>query len=365
MTSTNIPLFIPKLPCAEDLHPWLKQIDNNRYYSNRGPLVQEYERQVLNHLDISTGNWQAITCSTGTKAIELALRALNLPAKANVLVPAYTFIATGLAVLNAGLTPVFADIDMTCLTLHPEQIAPYIQAHDIAAVVPVATFGFAIDSGAWREFHERYGLPVVVDAAAAIANQTLLPGLHYCFSLHASKAFGVGEGGLVVTANAVLAETIKCLTNFGLNNDISVGGDNAKMSEYHAAVGLAQLSTWQAYTEHLQTLRARYIQTLKEVRVLGENRPNCSHHLIIRCEDAESLARHLQIMGIASRRYYVPLLPEHPVFKSFETLTLSTSQHLAKTTLALPFFADLSLEDMRHITDTLAQEVENRATVCE
>mgnify|MGYP003393897224 CR=1 FL=1 len=230
-----IRVLVPDMPTAEDLLPYLELIDKKRVYSNIGPMVVELEETLAK----ITGAPVAVM-SNGTLAIELALKSLYLRPQSPVLCPAFTFVATGQAIANAGLRPVLCDVDLDAAW----QMTPEIAAravHDshlpISAIVPVAPFGAPVDADAWSALSRELGIPVVVDAAGALTTQVLPddPWMVVAYSLHATKFIGAGEGGAVSTKNEVLMRRIRELLNFG------PGGTNAKMSEYHAAVALASL----------------------------------------------------------------------------------------------------------------------------
>lgn len=236
-----IPLLIPDLPSAEQLLPWLQRIDNAKWYTNFGPLVQEFESKLVKLLSPKKTIYLTTT-SSGTTALELALLALNIPKNHDALVPAFTFPATATAIKRVGLNPIFTDIDPHTWLLTPDIARQVLKKISFDVVVPVATFGCPQPTESWDKFSEETGIPVLIDAAAAFGNQTIGQRCIITFSFHATKPFGIGEGGLVIANSAEFIHQVKKLSNFGFESGkISKCGSNAKLSEYHAAVGLAQL----------------------------------------------------------------------------------------------------------------------------
>jgi len=197
---TRIQLLVPDLPSADELLPWLERIDKNRWYTNFGPLVIELEHALTKRLAgcSSAGpqkDIRLVTVNSGTAAIELAILALALPEQSRVLLPAFTFPATCTAVQRAGLHPVFSDVDEQNWTLTPDIAHAALRHIRFDLVLPVAAFGCPQPADEWDEFSRETGIPVLIDAAAAFDNQDIGNRCVVAFSLHATKTFGVGEGG--------------------------------------------------------------------------------------------------------------------------------------------------------------------------
>ena len=369
----RIPLLVPELPTLEALTPYLRRIDQRRWYSNFGPLVSEFEARIAASFR-QPGQLQssyAVTVGNATAGIELALRALNLPRDSLVLVPALTFVATATAVLSAGLTPVVADVDSEQWLLTPEIALDASERLPLRAVIPVATFGCAQDAAAWTRFHAATGLPVIIDAAAAFGNQ-LDPGPTCAvFSLHATKPLAAGEGGVVVTHDAAFAATVRQLSNFGIDlsgaQGVPVGsttlvGTNAKMSEYHAAVGLASLDIWPQTVVQRHALFARYSETLMAssgAQLHWQQMPTESVRSVC-CLMLQSAAHrnHAEAVmaerGIATRRWYLPLINQHPAFQHIQHLPTPCAEKIALRLIGIPFHAALSDQDMIEIAQALA-----------
>ncbi len=246
------PVARPKLPTADAILPYLRQIDANQYYSNFGPMVNEVEARLAARFGVPAEC--VTTVSNATSGLIAALAAEARTRSRNVndgpafcLLPAWTFVATLHAVLAAGLEPYLLDVDEETWQLTPEAVEHALGRipGQPVAVVPVSPFGRPVDMAAWDALSERTGLAVVADAAAAFDRGTVgrNPAV---FSLHATKILAAGEGGFVVSTDAELIQEIRKCINFGFFGERVARSRaiNGKMSEYHAAVTLAALDAW-------------------------------------------------------------------------------------------------------------------------
>lgn len=369
-----IPLLVPDMPSPQELLPWLERMHAARHYSNFGPLVRELESVFAQQ----SGMQQELltTVANATQGLELALQALDLPAGSHVLIPALTFVATATAVVRAGHMPVLADVDAKTWMLTPEIAHAACERMRIDAVLPVATFGMPHDMRAWQQFERDTGLPVVIDAAAAYGSQWLQDAKGtLVFSLHATKSLPAGEGGLVISTRPDLAAKVRQLSNFGINLDPGAGvpvgalaslGSNAKMSEYHAAIGLASLQKWEPHAMARQRLHADLMHEINQAsgqrlawQAQGAGGPLMAPTLLCaRLPDAtaraalEQACRQARIM---TRRWYQPLLQHMSVLQQ-RCLSLETpnAEALAQTLLGLPFFLGMTLEQRRRVCDAVS-----------
>ncbi len=356
----NVRCLIPDLPSAEELLPYLRSMEAARWYTNFGPLVRRFEAEVRARLFPSAPDFQVVTLSSATAALELTLAALGLPAGARVLLPAFTFPATATAVLRAGLVPVLADVDAATWTLTPEQGRIAVRYAQAALVLPVAPFGAPLPVEAWVRFTEETGVPVLIDAASALGNLIPAGRIAVVFSLHATKPFSVGEGGLLVTADSALAERVRQLSNFGFQQKlIREPGSNAKLSEFSAAVGLAQLERWPSRRAHRLALwrdyRAR-LAALPGVTLQELPEHAVPANAVIRsAQDGQRLLDGLGRQGIEARRWYCPPLHHHPAFSACPragpegSTALPVCDALARDCLGLPFHPFLEPADLDRI----------------
>ena len=362
-----IPLLIPDLPPAEAVLPFLKRIDANRWYTNFGPLLREFERELIGQVGGGNTLLHLVTMANATVAIELALQALHLPKGARVLVPGLTFVATGTAVIRAGFEPVICDVDRDNWLLTPAIASAAFAATQIDAVLPVATFGCPQDVALWHAWSEEHGIPVVIDAAGAFGNQPVGP-VPVVFSLHATKSLGIGEGGFVASNDRTYIERIRRLSNFGIgpnHGEVDEPGTNAKMSEYHAAVGLAALPRWLAKREVRLSLQAGYRLAMQQhcPNVEWQDKPEGIPVILPVAMpsgvDAGAIASRLAARGIETRRWYCPPLSEHPAFAPYDKVgTLAVSRDLANRLLGLPFHMHLDVDDISTVCSELGAAIE-------
>jgi dTDP-4-amino-4,6-dideoxygalactose transaminase len=356
--------LIPDMPAAGELAPWLERIDSNLWYTNNGPLVCEFEQRLRGFIEGGQGA-HCVTVSSGMSALELGLRALGIGAGHRVLMPALTFPATALAAARCGAEPVFADVCPYSWVMTPAIAREALTHGRIDALMPVAAFGYPLPADEWDALARETGLPVLVDAAAALGTQTAGTCAHWAFSLHATKPMGIGEGGLFVSPDGAVAEAVRRLANFSFSGAVvhSECGTNAKLSEYAAAVGLAQLERWPRLRERRRRVFDAYRRGLETPAPVtmqsnaGEPPATFCVHLP---QPVIPIAEVLAQAGIETRRWYLPPLTRHPAFRGARRLGpggsdgLPATDDLAAHLLGLPFHTRLSADDVRQVLETLA-----------
>src|SRR6516164_5158671 len=165
--NARIPIYRPKLRCVEKLIPYLREIDKNRWYSNRGEFVQAMERRIEAMLGTGCG---LIVTASGWAALKAAIFAAAGPATPQrplALMPSYTFVATAAAAETCGYKPYFLDVDEENWMISPQMLINHPALSSAGVVIPVAAYGRAVAQGPWRQFREATEVPVVIDAAAA------------------------------------------------------------------------------------------------------------------------------------------------------------------------------------------------------
>ncbi|WP_082145263.1 DegT/DnrJ/EryC1/StrS family aminotransferase [Delftia tsuruhatensis] len=365
-----LPLLVPDMPSPQTLMPWLERMHVTKQYSNFGPLVRELEASFADRFEVSTG--MLTTVANATLGLELVMQALNLLPGARVLVPAFTFVASATAVIRAGYSPVLADVDPSTWMLTPAIARKVCSQMKISAVLAVATFGMPYDIKEWDEFERETGIPVVIDAAAAYGSQWLGENEGtLVFSLHATKSLPAGEGGLVVSSRPGLAAKVRELANFGINlnsrETLPIGalagiGTNAKMSEYHAAIGLASLQQWDARAEQrrqLETELKESLNTATSGRLVWQasgpggalKAPTLLCLRLPTSQSREVLEKYCIASNICLRRWYQPILSRMDVLAAHcTTLHVPESISLSNNLVGLPFFLEMnSLQKKRLI----------------
>lgn len=384
-----MPYLIPDMPSAEQLLPFLQEIDVTRWYSNFGPLVLRLDEQ-LRAQHFSGESVHTLLCSTGTAALELGLAVLGLKPGARILVPAFTFPASANAIQNSGFEPVFCDVDEQSWVLTPEIAFEALLRTRVDAVMPVAALGRPLPASQWDRFVEETGLPVLIDAAPALGNQRVGKHLVVAYSMHATKAFGIGEGGVLACADAELIARARRICNFGMDGQgqVVMPGTNCKLSEYHAAVGLAQMQRWPEcqrrrarveteYQTRLQPLAALFVmQSFVDVPPETENlvslpARNNRSTMPVRIRGRlnvpiQQVQQQLAESGIGTRLWYNPGLHRHPNWMGYRQVfrpglrTLVTVDALNAQVIGLPFHNFLASADVAQVVTRLRQIVESQ-----
>jgi len=375
---TSVPLLVPDLPSPQELMPYLQRMHAARLYSNFGPLVCELEQQLAARFQVATPTAVVTSTSSATLALELALTALALPPGSKVLVPALTFVATATAVVRAGHVPVLGDVDPDSWLMTSSMASQMRQHVAFDAVIPVATFGAPQDMTAWSLFEQSTGLPVIVDAAGAFGSQWLHSSQGtLVFSLHATKSLPAGEGGLVVSTNAALVAKVRQMSNFGINlqpsGRVPIGmlasiGTNAKMSEYHAAVGLASLARWndcgQRRRELYSVLRTGLDAATGSTLRWQSTPPGGIAAPVLLCTRLPSAADRLRLerlcqkLKIGTRRWYQPLLGEmRGTAACWASAPTPNADAIARDLIGLPFFPAMSTPQQNAVVEVVGQAI--------
>lgn len=341
-----IKVLQPDMPPAAAVLPYLLGMDESRIFVNNGPLLRRLEDQLT---QITRSHCTVV--SNGTVSMELALRAMSLPSGSNILVPAVTYVATGQAIVNAGHVPVLCDVDPDTWQLTAERAAEIVTYdRTIRAVVPVAAFGLPVPIAGWERFSYDINIPVLIDAAGAILCQetSVIPEIVVSYSLHATKAVGAGEGGVIATCDLNLLERVASLANFG------PGGTNAKMSEYHAAVALASLQRLNPWRSDVcRWYEARLPASVQQQRGAQLWR-TLFPVLLAKGHDAAAVCQEMRKAGIETKQWYRPFLDERAEFGRRHR-PLPVTDMLRARMLGLPFHAFLTEDDVVRVCDTLSE----------
>ncbi len=330
--------------------------------THNGPLVQRLERELCAKL--SSAGFVAV--SSGTIAIQMALKALGLSGSGGeVITTPFTWVATLSAIQWEGCRPVFADVDADTFNIDPARIEERITDRTVA-ILPVHVFGNPCDVEAIEEIAGRHGLKVIYDAAHAIgstfAGRCLLDfGDISATSLHATKLFNTAEGGGCIARDPDLHAKLQRIRFFGHDErkEVVEQGFNGKMTEVHAAVGLANLE----YFDEVLADRKRRNRSYRELlggeprldfQELRHGEANCSYFPVLLPGTSELLAasRALQAEGIVPRRYFHPsantlraIVPDAPV--------MPVSEDIAARVLCLPCNWKMQDADMERTAEIL------------
>ncbi len=357
----TLPAYRARLPLAGALTPYLATLDRTRRYSNHGELVRRFESRVAEHLGL--GRDETVSASSGTAAIVGAIlgsagRATD--AAPYCLCPAYTFVGTASAIEQCGYRLHLVDVDPNDWSLDPDAVERHPRLAQAGLVVVVAPYGRMPSQERWAAFQRRTGIPVVIDAAAgfeALGERRAVAGtVPTVLSFQASKSFSTGEGGAVLCTDGDRATAIARALNFGFFGDRTSRGPsiNGKMSEYHAAVGLAELDGWAVKRSGFGRVAADYARS--ERIVVSPLIASC--YALFEARDlAESTAvrASLDALAIEHRLWYGGGLHREPAFASVERDRLDTTDDLAPRLIGLPTAPDLDASSIRRVVEAIAR----------
>lgn len=231
-------------------------------------------------------------------------------------------------------------------------------------VLAVSAYGRSVLQSPWERFRDDYGMPVVIDGAAMIEAAMISPescigSIPVALSFHATKSFATGEGGAVVTDHPATWKAALQVMNFGFDMDrlSKQPSINAKMSEYHAAVGLAELDSWDSKSAGYQR-GADYLRQIKGLSGSLVTRPEIAScyaiHVAATPETGREMRRRLSDAGIGWRQWYGSGAHAHPYTSRFGRDELPVTERLAETLTGLPMSPDLDEADAALITSALS-----------
>ncbi|HLK12700.1 MAG TPA: DegT/DnrJ/EryC1/StrS family aminotransferase [Candidatus Binatia bacterium] len=352
-----IPFVRPTLPAPEEWLPHLQPAYDGRWFSNFGPVASRLEDELT--AKYATGNRRAALVSSCTAGLATALLAMRI--RGRVAMPSFTFPATAQAVLLAGCEPVFCDVSPTTWELDPPKLDECVRRHAPAAIVHVRSFGFCHDVSPIEEVARRHRLPLIIDAAAAfggaLADRRWVGGQGEMevFSLHATKVFGIGEGG-VIFAPADRISALRRACNFGIEDgDVRSRALNAKLSEIHAAIGMAVLARIDAFIARRRTVAEAYVRAFAPSELIapppaGGLPPMQTFPMLTRDEAiADAVVANCHAEGVEIRRYYRPALHRTRLFSSAVHEKLPVSTTLAARTLCLPIYSDMTRDESNRV----------------
>jgi dTDP-4-amino-4,6-dideoxygalactose transaminase len=334
-------------------------IDRGRFIL--GPEVEAFEAEMGRYLD----GVHAIGCASGTDALLLALRALEIGPGDEVIVPAFTFVATAEAVVLSGATPVFADIEPDTFTISARSAAGLVGPRT-RAIVPVHLFGHCARMEPLLELAERASLRVVEDAAQAAGARWQgraagALGDAAAFSFYPTKNLGApGDGGLVTTAHAHVADRVRALRAHGSRRPHvheSIGA-NSRLDEVHAAVLRAKLPQLDRWNEKRRTTAARYRAAMRGTEIVApvelDGVHHVYHHFTVRTPRRPELIDRLNAEGIGTAVYYPRGVHEQPAYARWARGALPEAERAASEALSLPVHPWLLDEEIARVAEALA-----------
>jgi dTDP-4-amino-4,6-dideoxygalactose transaminase len=351
-----IPIALPWLPPWEEVVERFADIWRGGRLTN-GACVERLESEAAAYLGVR----DCIAVSSCTAGLLLLARCLGLHGE--VILPSFTFFATGHALRWNGLTPVFADCEPRTFNIDAASVGR-VWSRASSAIVAVHIFGCPAGVEELQHFARRHGLWLVFDGAHAFGSRVggtsvACWGDATVFSLAATKPLVAGEGGLIATGDPHLARSLRQARNYGNDGsyDCPILGLNARMTEWQAAVALAGLPYVEEGIERRRRLAALYQQYLAEAAGLETQQPDraarsCWNGLSLRVRpqagiDRELVERSLTAEGIETRRYYDPPLHRQKLYRRFYQPArepLAATDALSSQVVSLPLHAGLDPE---------------------
>ena len=308
-----IPLFQPWL--GEEELTQITEVIKSKWIAE-GEKGREFEKRIATLCGVK----HAVVVSNGTVALYIGLKVLGVGEGDEVIVPDFTFIASANSVKLAGATPVFVDVDEKTFNIDPESTRRAITKRT-KAIMPVHIYGQAADMDSIGEIAKKYNLYIIEDAAQGIGvkfNGKPVGGFGDigCLSFYADKTMTTGEGGMILTNDAKLAEQCVLMKNQGrLRAGAYIHphiGYNFRLSDLQAAIGLAQLSKLSTMIEMKKKNEKLYRQGLAGVKgvefpYIDPRGYNVPFRINILVDDPQGLQNFLEGEGIGSRRFFYPL----------------------------------------------------------
>jgi dTDP-4-amino-4,6-dideoxygalactose transaminase len=334
-----------------------------------GPECVELERRLAAYCQVP----HAVACASGSDALLLSLMAHGVSPGDEVLMPSYTFFATASAAWRLGAKPVFVDIEPATYNIDPQRVEVLISPAT-KAIIPVDLYGQCADLRALEAIARAHGLALVEDACQAVGAEFAGRragsfGSIGCFSFYPTKNLGgFGDGGLMTTHDAALAEQLRLLRGHGMQPRYyhQVVGINSRLDTLQAAVLNVKLAHLERWTAARQANAARYTQMFTEHRldhVVGlpaaaPGRRHVWNQYVIRVPDErrDALRTHLTERQIGTEIYYPVPLHRQQCFAAlgYEQGSLPETERAAKETLALPIFAELTADEQHAVVTAIA-----------
>ncbi len=358
------PIYVtmPTLAPLQEVDVYMEKIWASGVMTHNGPLVQQFEKDF----SAWAGVEKTVAVCNGTLAIQLAIRALDLPKGGEIITTPFTFIATISSILYEGYKPVFVDIDPETLNVDPKKIESAITDRTVA-ILPVHVFGNPCDVEAIDAIAAKHNVKVIYDAAHAVGvmvngKSVLSYGDVSATSFHATKLLNTSEGGGIVAKDPSVDERLRELRFFGYNaeKDVEWIGTNAKMTEVNAAIGLANLKYTAAILADRRNKYSMYKTILAECPLLSfqniSPECNCSYFPVLFKDESALLKVEagLKEGNVYARRYFYPSMNTCKTICP-EANLCECSEDIARRILCLPLYFTLSEDAVKAIAGNVKE----------
>jgi perosamine synthetase len=337
-----------------------------------GPTVTEFERMWADRI----GTKHAVACSSGTAGLHCCLHALGIGPGDEVITSSFSFVASANVIVYTGATPVFAEVDPLTFNMDPAAVEAAITPRTRAILI-VDIFGYPADVPALIAIAERHGLAIVEDACQSIdgdfnGKKLGTYGHPSVYGFYANKQLTTAEGGVILTDDDALYLLLKSLTNQGRSDDgawlvHSRLGFNYRLSDVHAAIGIAQIERLDWMQDARARIAARYqarMASIDGVTPMHEGPQRRSWFVYAPRLDAD-LARdaiigRLEAEGVSAKPY-LPCIHLQPYYRTDHGHApgeLPVTEEISASTIALPFFCEMTDEQVDRVCDTMERAIQ-------
>lgn len=332
-----------------------------------GPKYKEFEENFAKYSKVK----YALAVSSGTAALHLGVKALNLKSDDEVITSPFSFVSSSNCLLYEGVKPVFVDIEETTYNMDPSKIERAI-TKKTKAILPVHIFGQSADMDPILQLAKKYNLKILEDACESLGSTytgkfTGTMGDIGTFAFYPNKQMTTGEGGMLVTNSREIYDLVDSLRNQGRGkakewlHHIHLGF-NYRMDEMSASLGITQLKKIDWMIKEKRKIASWYDKLLKnskdiEIPKLGANRTHSYFLYVVRIKGGkrDKLMKKLASLGIQTRPY-LPVIHLQPFMRKmfgYKLGDLPISEQVAKETLALPLYIGLKKDDVKYIVENL------------
>lgn len=341
------------MPPIEEYSKYITDIFNNGILTNQGPKVQELQKKLSDFLEVNNFHY----LSNGTISLQLALSALGIN-DGEIITTPFSYVATTSSILWQRCKPVFVDIEPNNFTIDADKIESAI-TDKTRAIMPVHVFGYACDVDKIQRIADKYNLKIIYDGAHAFGvklnGRSLLSfGDITTCSFHATKLFHTIEGGACIVKDKTVSDKLELQKRFGHNGDDHIMlGINAKQSEFHAVMGLANLPYVDYCIQQRKRVSDLYDSELSGILQRPKHQDNLKYNYayypVVFETEAELLKTldKLKAENIFARRYFYPSLNELPYI---EKQNCPISSDISRRIACLPLYPDLSDVDVLRIS---------------
>lgn len=358
----------------------VNQCLNDNWISSKGVFIDKFESEFARYINAK----YALSCSNGTVALHLALLALNISQQDEIILPAFTYIATSNAVKYCNAKPVFVDIKKETWNIDPDEVEKKI-TKKTKAIIVVHLYGNPVDMEKILKIARKHNLYVIEDAAeshGAVYNNKFVGSLGdiSIFSFYGNKIITTGEGGMITTNNETLYEKIKLLKGQGMSEKkrywFEIIGYNYRMTNIQAAIGLAQLKKINAFLKRRDKIKNWYLFYLKKYKLLNylelpktekNSRPVCwlfslriknGYKKLI---NRDKLMSYLFSKGVETRPLFYPI-SEMPPYKylNLTKKNLPNTYEVSYTGFNLPTFHQLKKSEVEYIVRNIMLYIDKK-----